>query len=93
MIEKFITLAEAARTAGVPASRLNGLIESGKIVPAGRAGSSPNSAIIFRASDLILIQGALSGTASGMTSHKCANIAEIREKHAAFVRAASEGGE
>ena len=90
MSEKFTTLSEAARDCGVPISRLIGLIESGSIVPAGRAGSSSNSPIIFRDSDLILIRGALSGTACAMGPHKCASVADVRLKHAALVRAQKE---
>ena len=94
MSEKFLTLSETARNCGVPVSRLQPLVASGTIVPAGRAGSSANSPILFLAADLPAIRSALhtGSKATANRPHNCGSVAEVREKHAAFVRAASEAG-
>ena len=51
-MQKFISLAELSREAGIPTSRIIAAVEEGLIQPAGRAGRNPNSPIIFLSADV-----------------------------------------
>ena len=96
-MQKFTTLAELAREAGIPASRITAAVEAGLIQPAGRAGRHPNSPIIFLSADVASIvetlatAGRIKATASApRPAHRCRTTAEILEKCAALARAKGE---
>lgn len=96
-MQKFTTLAELAREAGIPASRITAAVEAGLIQPAGRAGRHPNSPIIFLSADVASIvetlatAGRIKATASApRPAHRCRTTAEILEKGAALARAKGE---
>ena len=98
-MQKFTTLAELSRQAGIPANRITSAVEAGVIHAAGRAGSNHNSPIIFLTSDLPSIIEALkaSGRMKAMASvtnapHRCSNASEVLEKAAALDRARKEAG-
>ena len=61
-MEKFTTLAELTREAGIPASRIIAAVEAGLVTPAGRAGRHPNSPIIFLSADVASIIETLKAT-------------------------------
>ena len=93
-MQKFATLAEVSREAGVPASRIQAAVEAGIVTPAGRAGSHPNSPIIFLAADVPSIIDALKVTgrmkafaATPRPPHQCRNAGEVRAKAEALNRA------
>jgi hypothetical protein len=96
-MEKFLTLAELSREAGVPASRIQASVEAGLIQAAGRAGRHPNSPIVFLASDVPSIvetlkaTGRIKATATIRPPHRCTNAAEVRAKAEALSRA-KQGG-
>ena len=97
-MEKFITLAELAREAGIPASRVTAAVEAGLIQPAGRAGRHPNSPIVFLAADVPNIIEALK-TAGRIKAaaivprppHICRDTSEVLAKAAALSKAREEG--
>ena len=98
-MEKFITLAELSREAGVPASRIQSAVEAGLVTAAGRAGRHPNSPIVFLAADVHSIistlqaTGRIKATATKRPAHRCTNAAEVRAKAAALGRARQEAGQ
>jgi hypothetical protein len=96
-MQKFISLAELSREAGIPASRIQAAVEAGLIQPAGRAGRHPNSPIIFLSADVASIvetlttAGRMKATATApRPPHRCRNAADILEKGAALARAKQE---
>ena len=97
-MEKFITLAELSREAGVPASRIQAAVEQGLIQAAGRAGRHPNSPIVFLVADVTGIvetlkaTGRIKATATTRPPHRCRNTADIIQKGEALIRAKQEGG-
>ena len=93
-MEKFTTLAELARDAGIPASRITAAVEAGLIQPAGRAGRHPNSPIVFLASEVPNIIEALKASGrmkaaatAPRPAHHCRTTSEVVEKAAALNRA------
>jgi hypothetical protein len=96
-MEKFITLAELSREAGVPASRIQASVEAGLIQAAGRAGRHPNSPIVFLSSDVpgiietLKATGRIKATATSRPPHRCRNTADIIQKGEALIRAKQEG--
>lgn len=62
-MQKFISLAELSREAGIPASRIQAAAEAGLIQTAGRAGRHPNSPILFNADRIEDIKAALETSA------------------------------
>ena len=96
-MEKFITLAELSREAGVPASRIQASVEAGLIQAAGRAGRHPNSPIVFLSSDVpgivetLKATGRIKATATTRPPHKCTNAPKVRAKAQALSRAKQEG--
>jgi late competence protein required for DNA uptake (superfamily II DNA/RNA helicase) len=96
-MEKFITLAELSREAGVPASRIQASVETGLIQAAGRAGRHPNSPIVFFSTDVPAIietlkaTGRIKATATTQPPHRCRNTADIIQKGEALIRAKQEG--
>ena len=89
--KRFLTASETAREIKVPVSQVLAAVEAGSLVPAGRAGSSKNAAILFLASDLPAIRAAIeSGAAAAMRPHLCRSAGDVREKGEAFRRASSE---
>ena len=98
-MQKFISLAELSREAGIPASRIQAAVEAGLIQPAGRAGRHPNSPIIFLSADVASIVETLATTGrmkavaiAPRPAHRCRNTADILEKGAALARAKQEAG-
>jgi hypothetical protein len=98
-MQKFISLAELSREAGIPASRIQAAVEAGLIQPAGRAGRHPNSPIIFLSADVARIVETLATTGrmkavaiAPRPAHRCHNSADIREKAAALAHAQQEVG-
>jgi hypothetical protein len=97
-MEKFITLAELSREAGVPASRIQAAVEQGLIQAAGRAGRHPNSPIVFLSADVhgivetLKATGRIKATATTRPPHRCRNTADIIQKGEALIRAKQEGG-
>ena len=98
-MQKFISLAELSREAGIPASRIQAAVEAGLIQPAGRAGRHPNSPIIFLSADVASIVETLAtaGRMKAVTiaprpAHRCRNTADILEKGLALARAKQEAG-
>ena len=96
-MEKFLTLAELSREAGVPASRIQASVEAGLIQAAGRAGRHPNSPIVFLSDDVpgiistLKATGRIKATATTRPPHQCTNAAEVRAKAQALSRAKQEG--
>ena len=93
-MEKFTTLAELARDAGIPASRITAAVEAGLIQPAGRAGRHPNSPIVFLAAEVPNIIEALktagrikAAATAPRPAHHCRDTSEVLEKAAALNRA------
>ena len=93
-MEKFTTLAELARDAGIPASRITAAVEAGLIQPAGRAGRHPNSPIVFLTADVPAIIEALKASGrmkaaatAPRPAHHCRTTSEVVEKAAALNRA------
>lgn len=91
-MEKFITLSEMSREAGIPASRIQAAVEAGVLNPAGRAGRHPNSPIVFLAADVPSIIETLKATGrikaqAPRPAHQCRDIAEVSAKAAAIRRA------
>ncbi len=66
-MQKFTSLAELSREAGIPASRIQAAVEAGLIQPAGRAGRHPNSPILFLGADVASIKATLSQSANTPT--------------------------
>ena len=95
MFDQFITASEAARGANVPLTQILRAVADGKLTPAGRAGASRNSAVLFLASDQPIITAVMSGAAvaSAGKPHVCGSLTEIEAKAAALRRAAAEGAE
>lgn len=97
-MEKFTTLAELSREAGIPASRITGAVEAGLIQATGRAGRHPNSPIIFLTSEVPNIIEALktSGRIKAQAvvaprpAHHCKTTSEVLAKADAFTRAARQ---
>jgi hypothetical protein len=92
---KFITASELARKAGQPLSRIRSAVEAGHLIPAARAGGFKNSPILFLESDAEAIKTALElgSTESPTTHHICRSASEVKEKHAALVRAFNESAQ
>lgn len=95
MFDKFLTASETSRGADVPLSQLLKAVADGRIIPAGRAGTSKNSPMLFLAGDLPAITAALRGEAVAVAGrkHACSNLQEVVAKADAFRRAASEAAE
>ena len=96
-MEKFTTLAELTREAGIPASRIIAAVEAGLVTPAGRAGRHPNSPIIFLSADVASILETLKATGRMKASftaprpaHRCRTTADIIAKGEALKRAQGE---
>jgi hypothetical protein len=94
METQFNTASEVAREIRQPVSRVLAAVDSGILTPAGRAGSNKNSPVIFEESAIPAIRAALEtgSKATALCPHKCENVAEIRAKHSAFLRAQKEAG-
>jgi hypothetical protein len=91
-MQKFISLAELSREAGIPASRIQAAVEAGLIQTAGRAGRHPNSPILFLGADVASIKATLSESANA-PSRRHAVSAEgrrIKAKLAALAKARRE---
>ncbi|MFZ4483351.1 MAG: hypothetical protein ACOYOL_05145 [Chthoniobacterales bacterium] len=91
---KFLTASEISRATGEPLSKILRLVADGLLAPAGRAGASANSAMIFAEGDLAEITAALRTNACAkLSSHPCETLADVRAKAQALARAALEGRE
>ena len=91
---RFLTATEASRAGGFTVSSLLRAVADGKVTPAGRAGHSKNSAVLFLAGDVpalaaVVLGGATAGAGAG-ARHLCQSLADIEAKASAFRRAAIE---
>lgn len=96
MNTKFISASELSREVGCSVGRILSAVESGIITPAGKAGNSPNSAMIFMRDDINSIKNSLECTgrfkasASPTQPHRCQTPAEVLEKAQALSLALKE---
>lgn len=92
---RFLTAAEVARECNFPVSALLRAVADGRVVPAGRAGQSRNSAVLFLENDVAAVAAAVRGEAVGIVGrkHLCQNLAEVVAKGDAMRRAAAEAQE
>jgi hypothetical protein len=92
MSTTFLTASELSRKIGQPLNRILTSVEQGHLVPAARAGGFKNSPLLFLEADAEAIAKSLEqGCTTSPTSHHiCRSAAEVKEKHAALVRAFKE---
>ena len=87
---KFISASELSRECGCSVGKILNAVETGTIVPDGRAGKNTNSAIIFAANRLTEIKSALAGGKPATTPAPMLDIESVGAKAKALFRAREE---
>ena len=87
----YLTATQLSRVAECSVGKIINFVAEGVITPAGRAGSGPNSAIIFCEPDLPRILATLKGVQTTVGGQRpCRSAAAVKAKASALLRAREE---